>query len=177
MNILLFTGWSGAGKSTLATALAKKLEQEKYKSFVIDGDYYRNTLNKDLGFTETDRRENIRRLTNLAMEKANEGYIVIVAAINPYEDQRRQILQTTGAKLLYLKCSLEVLLQRDTKGLYKRALMADTDPDKIHNLTGVNDRYDIPVNPDLVIDSSSISIETANDILWNFVQLKVLPNV
>lgn len=175
MLILLFTGWSGAGKSTLANALASQLAKEKYKAIVIDGDHYRSTLHKDLGFTEADRRENIRRLVNVAQEKASEGYIAIVAAINPYEDQRQQIKTTTGAQVLYIKCSPQILMERDTRGLYKRALLPDDDPGKLHNLTGVNDRYDIPVKPDLVIDTTSLAVEAATQMLCNFVKLKLLP--
>lgn len=175
MTILFFTGWSGAGKSTLANALAVELEKEKYKAVVLDGDHYRASLHKDLGFTEADRRENIRRLTDLALEKAVEGYIVIVAAINPYEDQRQAIKKTTGAKLVYIKCLPEVLIQRDTRGLYKRALLPEGDPGKLHNLTGVNDRYDIPVKPDLEIDTTTMSVENATQMLCDFVKLKLLP--
>lgn len=169
MLILMFTGLSGAGKSTLAKALQQKLEQENHRVAVIDGDHYRSTLNKDLGFSEEDRRENIRRLMIVAEEKKQEGFITIIAAINPFEDQRQQLAKETGAFVVYIKCALPVLVERDTKGLYKRAMLPDEHPDKLHNLTGVNDRYDIPANPDIVIDTAVETVETAAGRLYNFV--------
>lgn len=169
MLILMFTGLSGAGKSTLAKALQQKLEQENYRTVVIDGDQYRNTLNKDLGFSEADRRENIRRLMIVAGEKKQEGFISIIAAINPFEDQRRQLSQDTGALVIYIKCALDILMERDTKGLYKRAMLPDEHPDKLRNLTGVNDRYDVPAYADMIIDTAGESVEIATDRLYNFV--------
>ncbi|RYF90236.1 MAG: adenylyl-sulfate kinase [Chitinophagaceae bacterium] len=169
MLTLLFTGWSGAGKSTLAGALSQLLQKQNYKVAVIDGDQYRDTLNKDLGFSEADRRENIRRLMNVALEKNREGYISIVAAINPFEDQRQELCQNKTAYIVYIKCAPEVLLQRDTKGLYKRALLPEHHPDKINNLTGINDRYDVPENPHLVIDTAIMPVEEAAKILYHFV--------
>lgn len=165
----MFTGLSGAGKSTLAKALQQKLEQENYRTVVIDGDQYRNTLNKDLGFSEADRRENIRRLMIIAEEKKQEGFISIIAAINPFEDQRRQLSQNTGALVIYIKCALDILMERDTKGLYKRAMLPDEHPDKLRNLTGVNDRYDVPAHADIIIDTVGEPVEIAVDRLYNFV--------
>lgn len=165
----MFTGLSGAGKSTLAKALQQKLEQKNHHAVVIDGDQYRNTLNKDLGFSETDRRENIRRLMIVAEEKKQEGFISIIAAINPFEDQRIQLSQDTGALVVYIKCALDILMERDTKGLYKRAMLPEEHPDKLRNLTGVNDRYDVPVHADMIIDTAGEPVEIAADRLYNFV--------
>lgn len=176
MLTLLFTGCSGAGKSTLAQALAEKLEQEAVKVAVIDGDEYRHTLNKDLGFSEADRRENVRRLMQVAVDKNKEGSIAIVAAINPFEDQRQQLHTDTGAFIIYINCSLNILIKRDTKGLYKRALLPDGHPDKINNLTGVNDRYDIPLHPHLAIDTGNMSINAAVAELYQFVRSTLQPN-
>ena len=173
MLILMFTGLSGAGKSTLAKVLQQRLEQAGYPAAIIDGDQYRNTLNKDLGFSEADRRENIRRLMNVAKEKKQEGFISIIAAINPFEDQRLQLAQETAALVVYIKCAISTLIERDTKGLYKRAMLPDEHPDKLHNLTGVNDRYDIPAQPDIIIDTEAETIETAVGYLYNFVLSKL----
>lgn len=173
MLILMFTGLSGAGKSTLAKALQQRLEQAGHPVAIIDGDQYRNTLNKDLGFSEADRRENIRRLMNVAKEKKQEGFISIIAAINPFEDQRLQLAQETEAVVVYIKCAINTLIERDTKGLYKRAMLPDEHPDKLRNLTGVNDRYDIPVRPDIIIDTEAATEESAADCLYNFVLSKL----
>lgn len=173
MLILLFTGLSGAGKSTLAAALQQKLEQADYKVAVIDGDQYRNTLNKDLGFSEADRRENIRRLMLVAKEKKEEGFISIIAAISPFEDQRLQLSSDATTFVVYIKCSLDVLIERDTKGLYKRALLPGGHPDKLSNLTGVNDRYDIPALPDLTIDTAGEPAAISATRLYDFVIMKM----
>lgn len=174
MPLLLFTGLSGAGKSTLAAALAALL-QSSYNVEIIDGDHYRNTLNKDLGFSEADRRENIRRLVNVASQKSKAGIITIVAAINPFEDQRQQLVKEHGAQIVYIKCPMNILVERDTKGLYKRAMLPDEHPAKLHNLTGVNDRYDEPVKAALIIDTSAETIEAAAQRLYQLVKPQLSP--
>jgi adenylyl-sulfate kinase len=170
MLMIVFTGLSGAGKSTLAIALQEKLAAVNYESAIIDGDVYRNTICKDLGFSEADRRENIRRLTNVAIEKKQAGIIPIIAAINPFDDLRRELCETNGAILIYIKCSLEKLIQRDTKGLYKKALLPDDAPEKIWNLTGVNDRYDVPSNAGLIIDTGVENMESSAEKLFSYVK-------
>jgi adenylylsulfate kinase len=169
MFIILLTGLSGAGKSTLAAALAEKLQQKNYPVAIIDGDHYRRTLNADLGFSEADRRENILRLMQVAEEKKRAGIISIIAAINPYEDQRRELMAGAGAIVVYVKCALAVLIERDTKGLYKKGLLPDGHLDKIYNLSGINDRYDVPVHPDLVLDSSVEPVGVSTERLFTFV--------
>jgi adenylylsulfate kinase len=173
MLILTLTGLSGAGKSTLALALRERLEQYNYRVAVIDGDAYRHTLHKDLGFSEADRRENIRRLMLVAAEKKQEGFITLLAAINPFEDQRLQLAAATGALTIYLNCALPVLIARDTKGLYQRALLPDAHPDKLRNLTGVNARYDVPTHPDFIVDTTTEPVETAAERLCDFVLAKL----
>jgi adenylyl-sulfate kinase len=165
----MFAGLSGAGKSTLAIALQEKLAAVNYESAIIDGDVYRNTICKDLGFSEADRRENIRRLTKIAVEKKQAGMISIIAAINPFDDLRQELCEINGAILVYIKCSLEKLIQRDTKGLYKKAMLPDDAPEKIWNLTGVNDRYDLPSNAAMVIDTVVENAESSAEKLFSFV--------
>ncbi|RYU83250.1 adenylyl-sulfate kinase [Hymenobacter persicinus] len=169
MSILMLTGLSGAGKSTLARALQGRLEQAGHRVALVDGDQFRLTLSRDLGFSETDRRENIRRLMAVAAEKKRAGFLVLVAAINPFDDQRRQLAATLGALTVYVACPLPVLVARDTKGLYRRALLPDTHPEKLHNLTGVNDRYDVPPHPDFTVDTATTPVETAAERLYEFV--------
>ncbi len=169
MLIIMLTGLSGAGKSTLALALREQLNAAGFNVAVIDGDQYRHTLNKDLGFSEADRRENIRRLLEVAKESQQAGAVTLIAAINPFEDQRLQITAATGALVIYVKCALELLIERDTKGLYKRALLPATDPQKLHNLSGVNDRYDEPLHPDLTIDTGAEAVDVAARRCFEFI--------
>jgi adenylylsulfate kinase len=167
--MIMMTGLSGSGKSTLALALQAALTKENIKSEVIDGDVYRHTINKDLGFSEADRRENIRRLFNIAGTAQQQGVIAIVAAINPYNDFRAQLSSSSGAKIVYIKCSIEQLVNRDTKGLYKRAFLPDGHPQKLKDLSGINDRYDIPSDADLVIDTTSETVEQSAIKLVDYV--------
>lgn len=152
--IIQLTGLSGAGKSTLAVGVKPLLEKQSLKVEIIDGDVYRKTLCKDLGFSKEDRMENIRRLGEAAWSFKNRADIIIIAAINPFEAIRNELKEKYGTKTIWVKCEFPVLLKRDTKGLYKRALLHDDHPDKLFNLTGVNDTYEVPASPDLVIDSS-----------------------
>lgn len=152
--IIQLTGLSGAGKSTLAVGVKPLLEKHSLKVEIIDGDVYRKTLCRDLGFSKEDRMENIRRLGEVAWSFKNRADIIMIAAINPFEAIRNELKLKYGSKTIWVKCEIPVLLERDTKGLYKRALLHDDHPDKLFNLTGVNDTYEIPVAPDLVIDTS-----------------------
>ncbi|MGZ3836951.1 MAG: adenylyl-sulfate kinase [Flavisolibacter sp.] len=154
MLILQMTGLSGAGKTTLAFALKKGLEENGYAATVLDGDAFRKGACKDLGFSAADRRENIRRMALVADSLRQQGMVAILAAINPFEDIRSALRQELGARTIWVHCDLEVLIKRDTKGLYQKALLPDGTPGKIHNLTGVNDPYEIPRDPDLVIDTT-----------------------
>lgn len=169
MPVILLTGLSGAGKSTLARALSARLQEYNYRVAIIDGDAYRNTLNKDLGFSEAHRRENIRRLLQVAEEKLQQGLLPVIAAINPYEDQRCEAVDLMDARVVYVRCALELLIERDTKGLYKRSLLPPGHPDKIENLSGLNDRYDVPVQPHLVIETGEETAARSADRLFNFV--------
>ena len=177
MFTIFMTGLSGAGKSTLASALQEKLAGMSINSCVIDGDIYRKTISKDLGFSAADRRENIYRLAETASQLALQGIIPIVAAINPFEDQRIELAKKYNSKMIWIKCDLKKLVERDTKGLYKKALLPDDHPDKLWNLTGVNDPYQKPENPDLTIDTSDVSINDSVKELVSYVAklLKVYP--
>jgi adenylylsulfate kinase len=153
--IIQLTGLSGAGKTTLTTGAKSLLEKHFLTAEIIDGDVYRKTLCKDLGFTREDRIENIRRLGKVAWSISNRVDIILIAAINPFEEIRHELTEKYNAKTAWIKCEMDVLIERDPKQLYKRALLHDDHPDKIFNLTGVNDTYEIPTAPDLVIDTST----------------------
>jgi adenylylsulfate kinase len=171
--IVQFTGLSGAGKTTLAKAVQQLLQPHPIAVEIIDGDVYRNTLCKDLGFSRADRCENIRRLGKLAHEVDQPNKVVIIAAINPYQIVRQELAYQYGALTVWVRCSLPVLTQRDTKGLYKRALLPEGHPDKITNLTGVNDAYEPPPDAALVIDTETELPESSADRLYRFILEKL----
>lgn len=167
--IIQLTGLSGAGKTTLATKIRSGLEAAQVTVAIVDGDVYRKTICKDLGFSQADRQENIRRLGAAAAELAKNHDVVIIAAISPFEAVREELKKKYGAVVVWIKCPVDVLTIRDTKGLYKKALLPEGHPDKLYNLTGVNDIYEEPSAPELVIDTSIESIETAATKLEDFI--------
>ena len=170
MLIIQFTGLSGAGKTTLAQKVNDLFEAQQIHVEVIDGDVYRTTLCKDLGFSKADRCENIRRLGKEASELAKNSDITIIAAINPYEEIRNELKVNYNAKTVWIKCAVEILSQRDTKGLYKRARLPEGHPQKISNLTGFNDVYENPTQPDLIIDTALETPEISAGKLFRFLQ-------
>ena len=167
-HIIQFTGLSGAGKTTLSDALLTWGQQHNISIKLIDGDVYRQTLCKDLGFSKADRLENIARLGAYAATIAADYDFVIIAAINPYEEGRTKLKQRYKAALIWLRCDIATLISRDPKGLYKKALLPDGHPEKIHNLTGLNDTFDIPLSPDLIIDTAHTNADQALDAAVNF---------
>jgi len=167
--IIQLTGLSGAGKSTIAQHVAGKLVSSGIPAEVIDGDRYRKTVCKDLGFSKKDRCENIRRLGKIAAEKAWAGNVVILAAINPYEEVRRELAQQYQAKTVFIDCNLPTLINRDTKGLYYRAMLPPSHPDKLLNLTGVNDTYEAPNCPDLVLRTDQEQLEESAGKLYRYI--------
>jgi len=167
--IVLICGLSGAGKTTLAQKVKEKLETYGKSVEIIDGDEYRKMLFKELSYSLQDRMENIRRLGFIASKFSKHGIITIISAINPYHEIREELsLKYNNVKTVSIDCSVEILIKRDTKGLYARALLPDNDPQKLHNLTGINDRFDIPEHPDLYINSGTQTITESTDILFDF---------
>lgn len=170
MIFIQLTGLSGAGKSTLASNVKAILLKLNHKVEVIDGDAYRMTLCKDLGFSKADRIENIRRLGTLASVLVRNDVVVIMAAINPYESVRQELkAQYENVHTVWVDCNLETLIQRDTKGLYRRAMLPKDHLEKISNLTGVDDPFELPENPDLVIDTQKTSEADATQILLDYI--------
>jgi adenylylsulfate kinase len=166
--IIQLTGVSGAGKTTLTEGVKSLLEKHSLKTTIIDGDVYRKTVCKDLGFSREDRIENIRRLGAAAWSFKDQADVIMIAAINPFEAIRNELKKKYGTKTVWIKCDIPVLIKRDTKGLYRRALLHDGHPDKIYNLTGVNDTYEIPTKPDLIIDTSTESAAQSVQKLYEF---------
>ena len=122
---------------------------------LIDGDEYRANLCNDLGFSKEDRNTNIRRLGFVSKVLSRNNVITIIAAINPYEEIRKELIaKDKNLKTVYIKCDVEQLIERDVKGLYKKALLPDGHPDKVYNFTGISDPFEEPTNPDLVINTA-----------------------
>lgn len=169
-HIIQFTGLSGAGKTTLSNALLEWGNQQQVKIKLIDGDVYRQTLCKDLGFSKADRLENIARLGAYAASIADNYDYVFIAAINPYEEARHALKTKYSAALIWLKCDLQALIARDPKGLYRKALLPDTHPEKIHNLTGLNDTFEEPRYADLTLDTGSLSPQESLAVLITFLK-------
>jgi len=169
MLLLQMTGLSGAGKTTIASKVKEQLQKLGYKVELLDGDAVRQNISKDLGFSKEDRCENIRRIGFVADLLTRNNIIVIIAAINPYEEIRQELKRNYAAKTVWIKCELEILKQRDTKGLYKRAFLPESHLEKINNLTGVNDIYEIPKNADLIVDTAIESIEQSVEKVLNYI--------
>jgi bifunctional enzyme CysN/CysC len=173
-GILWFTGLSGSGKSTLAIALQRHLFAKGCQTYVLDGDNIRNGLSRDLGFSADDRSENIRRAGEVAGLFAEAGMIVITSFISPYREDRKR---AQGAapdyfNTVYIKADLATCETRDAKGLYKKARKGE-----IPNFTGISAPYEEPENPDLVIDTSRLSIEQSLSLLINYVQKQFIEPV
>jgi adenylyl-sulfate kinase len=156
---LWFTGLSGAGKSTLSQPIAERLKALGHRVEILDGDVVRTNLSKGLGFSKEDRDTNIRRIGFVANLLSRNGVAAITAAISPYRDVRdevRSMVTNDGAGFVevYVHCPLEVLAERDVKGLYKKAIAGE-----IKNFTGVSDPYEAPVNPDVLVDSSTETVD------------------
>ncbi|HXS35391.1 MAG TPA: adenylyl-sulfate kinase [Flavipsychrobacter sp.] len=168
--IIQFCGLSGSGKTTLALRVKELLRENDIPVEIIDGDVYRKILSDDLGFSKEDRNTNIRRLAFVASKMSVPGIVAIICTINPYDDIRKEISELyPDVKTVFIDCDIETVIKRDTKGLYSRALLPDDHPDKIHNLTGINDPFEIPQAPDLVIKSDSETVEACADRLLEFI--------
>lgn len=168
--IIQFCGLSGSGKTTLANRVQMLLAEQGIKCEVIDGDIYRKELCSDLGFSKYDRHQNIRRLSFVAGILANHNIIPIICAINPYEEIRVEIVSRyNDVKTVFIDCSMEVLVMRDTKQLYKNALLPVGHPQRVSNLTGVNDPFETPAAPDLVIRTDEESVESSANKLLAFI--------
>jgi adenylyl-sulfate kinase len=153
--VVWFTGLSGAGKSTIANALQAELELLGRHVEFLDGDEVRTHLSKGLGFSKEDRDTNVRRIGYVARLVARSGGVALTAAISPYRDVRDEVRsQTPGFVEVFVRCPIATLVDRDTKGLYKKALAGE-----IGNFTGVSDPYEEPLNPDVLCDTSTETLQ------------------
>ena len=166
-QVLWMTGLSGSGKSTIANEVEKILYSQGKKTYILDGDNIRHGLNKDLGFTDKDRVENIRRVAEVAKLMCDAGLIVITAFISPFRLERemaRSLFEKNDFKEIYISTPLKVAEKRDPKGLYKKARQG-----KIPNFTGIDSIYEKPTNPDLEIDTSKVSLSKAVKKILNII--------
>ncbi len=155
--VLWFTGLSGAGKSTVAGALENRLAQLGYHTYLLDGDNVRHGLCRDLGFSAQDRRENIRRIGELAKLMADAGLIVLTAFISPHRTERqmvRELLPEGEFLEVFVNTTLEVCEQRDPKGLYKKARAGE-----ITNFTGIDAEYEVPLQPEIDLPAGEMGID------------------
>ena len=150
-----FTGMSGAGKTALAIPLEAELRRRGLKVERLDGDIVRQSLTRDLGFSKEDRDKNIERVTFVAKLLTRNGVAVLCSFISPYRQVRAKVCEEVGAYVeVYCYAPLDTLMERDVKGLYKKALAGE-----IENFTGISDPYEAPENPDVKIDSSAETID------------------
>ena len=155
--LIWFTGLSGAGKSTVAGALEVKLFEMGYRTYLLDGDNVRQGLNQDLGFSDQDRVENIRRIGEVSKLFVDGGLITISAFISPFRSERamvRELLEEDEFIEVYVSTSLEVCEERDPKGLYKKARAGE-----IPNFTGIGSAYEAPENPELSLDTANMDVD------------------
>ncbi len=164
--VVWFTGLSGAGKSTLSLPLGARLREAGRRVEVLDGDEVRTHLSKGLGFSKQDRDTNIRRIGYVAELLARNGLVAITAAISPYREIRDEVrakVERHGAGFVevYVSCPIEVLAERDPKGLYRKALAGE-----IKNFTGVSDPYEPPLSPEVVVHTEREPVEDCIDRIW-----------
>lgn len=169
--VFWLTGLSGAGKTTLASTVEKRVFDCGINTYLLDGDNLRYGLNRDLDFSLEGRHENVRRVGEVASLFLDAGIVTLVSLISPYKSHRqavRQLFSEGSFFEVFVNCPLEICQQRDPKGLYKKALSG-----QIKRFTGIDDPYENPENPDLIINTSKEPIEVSVQRLYNFIMKKV----
>lgn len=169
--VIWITGLPGAGKSSLAMGLEQKLMRLGYSCYVLDGDNIRGGINSNLSFSPEDRSENIRRVGEVAALFADAGLICISAVISPYiKDRARAKAAVRNGDFfeVYVRASLEICERRDPKGLYAKARRGE-----LNDFTGVSAPYEVPINPDLIVDTEFMSLESCLEMLTDFVKFKL----
>ena len=167
--VLWFTGLSGSGKSTIANEVEYKLNKMGFHTYLLDGDNIRYGLNKDLGFSIEDRRENIRRIAEVAKLFLDAGIITIVSVISPFEKDRKLAKEIIGKDFIevFIDTPLKECIKRDPKGLYKKALEG-----RVKNFVGVDIEYEIPKNPDIHIKTNFIQIQDTANLVVDYLSRK-----
>lgn len=166
------TGLSGSGKSTIALAVERRLIDRQKMVILLDGDNVRNGLCKDLSFSEVDRRENIRRISELVKILVENGLVVLCTFISPQEEMREEAKRIIGEDdfhLIFVDAPIDLCIERDPKGLYAKAIRGEID-----EFTGISAPFDPPSRPDLVIDTAQHTMEESSQILFDYI-LKNIP--
>ncbi|AQM40887.1 MULTISPECIES: adenylyl-sulfate kinase [Staphylococcus] len=166
--VIWFTGLSGSGKSTISVELEKALFNHQIHTYRLDGDNVRHGLNRNLGFSPEDRKENIRRIGEVSKLMVDAGLITVTAFISPYKSDReavRQLLDTDDFIEVYTQCSLSECENRDPKGLYKKVRNGE-----IAEFTGVNAPYEAPTQPEIVLDTETLSVEASVSKIMDYLQ-------
>lgn len=169
--VVWLTGLSGSGKSTIADHLEQHLFKKGIHTANLDGDMLRTGLNKDLGFSEEDRSENIRRIAEISKILSDNGLVVIAAFVSPFSKDRNLVKKTVGEENfieIFVQTSIEECERRDVKGLYSKARKGE-----LKNFTGIDSPYENPINPDLIIDTEKTSIEDSVQLLCTLVLSKI----
>ena len=172
--VMWFTGLSGSGKSTLANALNEALHEKKISTYLLDGDNIRHGLCKDLGFSDKDREENIRRIGEVANLFMNAGIVTITAFVSPFRSDREKVRNIIGKDFIEVFCAanLDICETRDTKGLYKRARLGE-----IKDFTGISSPYEIPNDPEIIVETGSLDLNASVRQIINYLGEKELLNL
>ena len=169
--LIWLSGLSGSGKSTIANELEKKLYKNGFLSYLLDGDNIRVGLNKDLGFSDNDRKENIRRISEVSRLMIDAGIIVITAFISPFDEERelaRTLVLSDNYFLVHVDCSVEKCEERDVKGLYKKARNGE-----IKNFTGIDSPYEIPKKPNLIVNTEKETVNESVEKIFDAIKDKI----
>ena len=169
--VLWFTGLSGSGKSTLANALNEALHSKKVSTYLLDGDNIRHGLCKDLGFSDKDREENIRRIGEVANLFMNAGIVTITAFVSPFRSDREKVRKIIGKDFIEIFCAanIDICETRDTKGLYKKARLGE-----IKDFTGISSPYEIPKAPEIRVDTGSLDLNDSVRQIMKYLSEKEL---
>jgi adenylylsulfate kinase len=170
--VLWFTGLSGSGKSTVANALAQKLYDQNIRNYVLDGDNIRNGLNRDLSFSDEDRSENIRRISEVSKLFVDNGTVVLTAFISPFIQDRemaKRIVSEEEFIEIFVSCPIEECEKRDPKGLYSKARKGE-----IRDFTGIDSPYEEPISPDFTIYTNEQSVSEIVESILNLLEKRKL---
>lgn len=165
--VLWFTGLSGSGKSTVASSLEKRLHDMGKLTYTLDGDNVRHGLNSDLGFSDEDRVENIRRIGEISKLFVDAGVITIATFVSPFREDRQKVRDLLGKDFaeIYIDCPIEVCEKRDPKGIYKKARAGE-----IKHFTGIDSPYESPINPEIVVSTHLNTLDECVDKLVDYLE-------